>query len=408
MRQTEHTDTEHTDEDRTLPRPELNPLLNPLLGQHMGRWAEVYFTAAPEDREAAVIALLEKLKGESTSAPTDAKAPTITEKTARRPLEFVSLDSAKAPLVKTPPKVSPLHAIARKSVICESCGQAAPETQRFCGLCGARMPGEAAGIEFERPAVVATGSSDQGKNAVDEYSPVEAAHLREAVFSFGGNVKDGASDEPAPYRYRIYVGAALAALILALLVMAHRGTQAWSGSSHPLPQAAPSAATPPAAQSAPKPERTAAAPMGDESHTRANANADNRKAEPKAEPLRDSAASPAPAPVSQPDRPSPSVPHNSPALAKHGNGSEELQIAEQFLNGAQGKARDSNEAARWLWQAVSKQNGAATLLLSDLYVRGDGVPKNCDQARLLLDAAARKGTAGAGQRLRNLQAFGCL
>jgi len=45
--------------------------------------------------------------------------------------------------------------------------------------------------------------------------------------------------------------------------------------------------------------------------------------------------------------------------------------------------------------------------LSDLYLRGDGVPKSCDQARLLLDAVARKGKASAAERLRNLQAFGC-
>jgi TPR repeat protein len=84
-----------------------------------------------------------------------------------------------------------------------------------------------------------------------------------------------------------------------------------------------------------------------------------------------------------------------------------LLVAERYLSGARGNARDSSEAARWLWQAVAKQNATASLLLSDLYLRGDGVPKNCDQARLLLDAAARKGMAGAGDRLRNLRAFGC-
>jgi TPR repeat protein len=84
-----------------------------------------------------------------------------------------------------------------------------------------------------------------------------------------------------------------------------------------------------------------------------------------------------------------------------------LLVAERYLNAPAGKVRDSSEAAKWLWQAVAKQNATATLLLSDLYLKGDGVPKNCDQARLLLDAAARKGAAGAGERLRNLQAFGC-
>ena len=82
-------------------------------------------------------------------------------------------------------------------------------------------------------------------------------------------------------------------------------------------------------------------------------------------------------------------------------------MAQGYLNGAPGKARDSGEAAKWLWKAVAKENSEATLLLSDLYVRGDGVPQNCDQARLLLDAAARKGNAAAGDRIRNLANAGC-
>jgi hypothetical protein len=95
-------------------------------------------------------------------------------------------------------------------------------------------------------------------------------------------------------------------------------------------------------------------------------------------------------------------------LADHvGHGAEELAIAEGYLSGTQGKARDSSEAAQWLWKAVAKQNAAAALLLSDLYVTGDGVSRNCDQARLLLDAAARKGVPGAGERIRDLPNLGC-
>ena len=95
-------------------------------------------------------------------------------------------------------------------------------------------------------------------------------------------------------------------------------------------------------------------------------------------------------------------------LSDHvGHGAEELAIAESYLSGTQGKARDSSEAAQWLWKSVGKQNAAAALLLSDLYVTGDGVPRNCDQARLLLDAAARKGVPGAGERIRDLPNVGC-
>ena len=45
-----------------MPRPDLNPLLNPLLAENMGRWAEVYFTSAPERREQAVLELLRELE----------------------------------------------------------------------------------------------------------------------------------------------------------------------------------------------------------------------------------------------------------------------------------------------------------------------------------------------------------
>ena len=82
-------------------------------------------------------------------------------------------------------------------------------------------------------------------------------------------------------------------------------------------------------------------------------------------------------------------------------------MAEKYLKGGPGVAPDSGEAVKWLWKAIGKQNLAATMVLSDLFLRGDGVVKNCDQARVLLQSAARKGGTAAAERLRNLQAFGC-
>ena len=69
--------------------------------------------------------------------------------------------------------------------------------------------------------------------------------------------------------------------------------------------------------------------------------------------------------------------------------------------------RDSAEAAKLLWKAVGKENATAAILLSDLYRRGDGVARSCDQARLLLVAAAKRGSAQAAQQLRNLELQGC-
>jgi TPR repeat protein len=56
---------------------------------------------------------------------------------------------------------------------------------------------------------------------------------------------------------------------------------------------------------------------------------------------------------------------------------------------------------------MAKHNSTAMLLLADLYLKGDGVSKNCEQAHVLLDSAARGGMKQAGERLRHLQAFGC-
>ncbi|MGA8340362.1 MAG: hypothetical protein WB781_00345, partial [Candidatus Sulfotelmatobacter sp.] len=54
--------TKHFEGPSTLTPPELNPLLNPLLAQNMGRWAQVYFTSPPEKREQAVQELVRELE----------------------------------------------------------------------------------------------------------------------------------------------------------------------------------------------------------------------------------------------------------------------------------------------------------------------------------------------------------
>jgi TPR repeat protein len=83
-----------------------------------------------------------------------------------------------------------------------------------------------------------------------------------------------------------------------------------------------------------------------------------------------------------------------------------LAQAEAFLNGKK-YPRDSAMAAKLLWKAVGKENPSAVLLLSDMYLAGDGVPKSCDQARLLLTAAARKGVPQAADKLRSVLRSDC-
>lgn len=88
------------------------------------------------------------------------------------------------------------------------------------------------------------------------------------------------------------------------------------------------------------------------------------------------------------------------------DGSQELLLAQHYLEGTTG-SRDATEAAKWLWKAVGKQNPRALMMLSDLYLRGDGVPRSCDQARLLLVAATKKGAPEAAEKLHRLELNGC-
>lgn len=87
-------------------------------------------------------------------------------------------------------------------------------------------------------------------------------------------------------------------------------------------------------------------------------------------------------------------------------GQSELAAAMSYLNGGNGQ-RDSSKAVRLLWAAVGNGNSAAEVMLADLYVKGDGVPKNCAQGRVLLIAAAKSGDAHAKLKLNELKTNGC-
>jgi hypothetical protein len=87
-------------------------------------------------------------------------------------------------------------------------------------------------------------------------------------------------------------------------------------------------------------------------------------------------------------------------------GGEDLLLAQPYLKNKSGPA-GSAVAVRLLWSAVEKGNVQAEITLADLYSRGDGVTKNCDQARVLLRAAAEKGSNEASQELATVIRTGC-
>lgn len=69
-------------------------------------------------------------------------------------------------------------------------------------------------------------------------------------------------------------------------------------------------------------------------------------------------------------------------------------------------ASDSAAAAAWLWKATAKGNPAAPVRLADMYVKGDGVPRSCEQAMVLLKTAAEKENSMARNRLASMYSSG--
>jgi hypothetical protein len=373
----------------------------------MGRWAQAYFTSPPERREQAVQELLRELEAENAAqVPSRDAAPS--PMTAQRSELPSGRDSA-----------SEEPAIMR----CRACGQSNASSQKFCGMCGARL-----GDEGTLPDLHKEDAQEEGLNVAElhianqqiedelpesRFVPrdhdvyVSKLNTNElSLFQSTRDVEyyddeDGNEIFSVPRSsgsYRIYVGIVLAMIIGGLAYMAWRSEQLSSKDSTPSAPPQSTAAGPaPSTSSAPatpsKPERTPPA--------------ETQAAPAPAKPAHEEASNRA-------DGTAPALPHgisrppkaDAPDLSG-GTGGEELALAQRYLNGTNGQGRNSAEAAKWLWKAIAKHNAQATLVLSDLYLRGDGVSKNCDQARVLLDTAALKGVKDAGARLRHLQAFGC-
>ena len=404
------------DKPNTLPRPELNPLLNPLLADNMGRWAEVYFTAPPEKREEAVLDLLRELEAVNPQHlnPHDPALRAAFQEPVRVPGNF-------------PEQLKEAETVNRTQ--CPSCGHENPDAHQFCGKCGASI--ESVTIPTNS-AIYESRSDGSDREDIPALSKATSASVEvDAGQEDRLSGRDSRSNEPAgghddlslfrsfsahrsaddyglePSRpYRLYIGAILAILIVGL------GYMAWkvSGSSQAHQAPAPPPTTAPENRAAGPSSRTAeAVPTQAESSAHAAAPA----APAKSAPAQDSAKAPDTAThaveqqAEQSKAPASPAASDSAASTPPSPGAEELATARRYLVGSAGRARDTGEAVRWLWKSIAKHNGEATLLLADLYLKGEGVSQNCDQARVLLDTAARRGVTGAGERLRNLQASGC-
>jgi hypothetical protein len=69
--------------------------------------------------------------------------------------------------------------------------------------------------------------------------------------------------------------------------------------------------------------------------------------------------------------------------------------------------RNSATTSQQLWKAVAEGNTTAEIALAQLYLTGNGVPKSCEQARVLLSAASKKGNAEATRQYRSLLSTTC-
>lgn len=410
-----------------MPLPELNPLLNPLLAQNMGRWAQVYFTSPPEKRDQAVQELVRELEAEnsknSKEAPRVVASPTRNEEKSDRGVRTAALA----------PDVQPTL------IRCHACGRKNLTTQKFCGMCGTHLGEEAAAAAaFDDRSEIAVPRADLREDYAgyvsrsDEdferrdpvktnqisHNDVHAPRLDRNELSLfqGGNHYDYEdrdyedreyyddedpifSTPPSSGSSRVLVGLLLVFAIAAAAYLGWPKVRATLESLRAQPPAASATAN----------ENPANQPGSTSDSNATPAAEDNRPTDASRAPARPvvNAAS------KEADTSEPSLPHGvskppkADPEASPAGGGEELAMARGYLDGTNGRGRDSAEAAKWLWKAIAKHNPDATLLLSDLYLKGDGVSKNCDQARVLLDSAALQGAKSAGERLRHFQAFGC-
>jgi hypothetical protein len=400
-----------------VPEPEINPIQDPLLSKNLGRWAQVYFSAPPAQRDAAVRVLIRELQlaAASTSSSSDESEGTI----------------------------------------CPVCKSYNPADQRFCGFCGLPLKADEEHISSAEMAVPAPSSAESSNNSNGNASS-DLEHLRELSFA---TIYDDEEPKTNGWKYFALVLVVIAGLGLAIYlqwgpqVLAKFGVSSSVASvtsnapaspaspvSSPATQAtAAGTSNPPATQAAQNPaaNQNASAqgpapsvtdidssghPVPPDASVPANENV-NPKDKLPAQTQAASSGSPqntrsvaktsnsAVKTAAETGQVPPPASANHPASAARipapvDNGSQELQVAEQYLDSGNGP-RNPTAAAQWLWKAVAKKNSTALVLLSNLYLRGDGVPRSCEQARILLVTAAKQGAPDVAPQLRSLEQNGC-
>jgi hypothetical protein len=401
----------------TPTRPDLNPLANPALERNLSRWAEVYFGNPPEKRDEAVNRLLQEIKNE-TSEILDAER-SRRESSARSP-EMKPFDTMPADMRSSEVRPSEIKSRASQDVSCPFCQHRNPSDHQFCGQCG----GGLASVRSSATIRSNFAGSEPGDSARTGNAPVaeadgEVQWLRERSL---GHLYE--AEAPAWSGWKYVLG-------LVVIALGGLGYVQWN-ITHPaktssVPAASVSSTAAPASRVTPAASPSDGSPATLHRTSEAIPPSHNSSSEKPPVQLTSQRAVTTPATQTKPEEkteagiqsasptssllaptspvPTPSVGHSAPPGMADGDNAD-LRLAQRYLAGSMG-ARDTSEAAKLLWKAVGKQNPTAAILLSGLYARGDGVAKNCDQARLLLLAATKHGSTQAAGQLRDLEQHGC-
>ena len=411
---------------KALPDPRLNPLLNPILAQHLGRWAHVYYTNPVERREAAVKELVAELEAEAANlaqAHPNRAAPEIA--TPIRHVTPVEQAPAGGALrVETPSDAQPNH----QTTVPVNTVPVNNDTESVAAQVGAwvKLPAEDSLPEPVASVETSEYSLPQNPPSQDlpfydrsEETPI-AEPLRESVpetaapvpvsstapedyRAFGEMLaKSDAAMELASFNSRrparnwqIPLVAAAVLVFLGVSFWVSRGghARAPGEAAHSIAPATASAPLPttPVSPSSGQPRVVAQGTVGqgvvaqgvvaqqivpqtDDVGTNRQGNGTGITP-----PLSNAAGKNALGSVSPSNIPPVETPPVDP----------EMVAGMRALRG-DGVPRDSAEAVRHFWQSAKNKNGSALVVLAGLYAQGDGVAKDCDQAKVLLDAAARQ------------------
>ena len=451
-----------------LPDQRLSPVLNPLLASQLGRWAEIYYTTPPEKRDEAVGHLLRKLEAEAETGPITSEinraappveaaapvvemAPLLDESALDVPTgEVLSHPSApENPDIDIPEAELPIVGAADidlktlelepspASVVAEEASEAQfPQEGQHTR---AAWPGleSVAASSWAEPDEIPTippiahleeAPPDQaGSQASENAQRVEATDAsRVSGAPSTSDIPHQTEADPSVLQFRkllipvarpqwisplLGVAALLVVGFVVLLsTLRHKPAASASAPSSRAVSGQLQQASQPRAPEAGTPAREASqearnAVKAELAPTLANRGSSASSAsQPTASQVEKSAAEKSA--IERPGTEPASIDRQLTEKPAAESSDPDLAAGLQYLRGDPA-TRDSAEAAKYLWKSVGRQNGRALVELAGLYAKGDGVVKDCDQAKILLQAASHHKLNKMGAALETLRQSGC-